>query len=449
MISAACQRPPARPPDVILITIDTLRADHLGFYGYRRDTSPSLDALARDGTAFARCYTQSVTTRASHATIFTGSLPRTHGVLSNFVQFTDRPTLMSALKARGYATAAFVSSVVLNAKSGASRYVDHFDDALTSVEVNRTAMFERPARDSLHAARAYLARLPRKRPFFAWIHLIDPHGPYTAPENPDRFVGDAYAKPGRRLLPLGRGSKVFRAIPAYQILNGIQDPDYYVARYDGEIRYADDALGEFFADLKSLGLYDGALIVVTADHGETLEEPTHRRYFSHGYIAYEEVSRVPLIMHEPGRGRRLATLDAAQPVMTMDIAPTILDLAGAEIPNAFEGRSLLAGARTADAAIYSLGAYGLPRIERIVGTQFSVLRGPWRYIMNSLDGGEELYDHRGDAGETQNLAPSAPPVLGELRREIQDYLASPSARGRTSDVSPKERERLKALGYVN
>jgi arylsulfatase A-like enzyme len=443
--AAGCSR---APTNLILITIDTLRADHLGVDGYARDTSPHLDVLARDGTWFARCYAQSVTTRASHASLFTGCYPGTHGVLSNVEEYRDRPSLMTALRARGYVAAGFVSSVVLNRKFGVQRQLDHFDDATTATELNRPNMAERPARDTLQAALAYLEKRDPSRPFFVWVHLIDPHGPYVAPENPDRFVGDAHATPGRRTLPLGQTNIGFGDIPRYQILQGIQDPDYYVARYDAEIRYADDALGTFFERLRSLGLYDRTLIAVTADHGETLDEPTHRRYFSHGLVAYEEDARIPLVIREPAGRPRLADVEATAAVLSIDVAPTLLELLGVDVPAEFEGRSVLRGPRASEEPIFSLGSYGTMQTERLMGTQKSVLRGPWRYLINSLDGAEELYDHRNDPREERNVAATSPEVLGDLRRLLADFLANPGTRNRVSDVSPEERERLRALGYV-
>ena len=445
LLAAGCTR---TPTNVILITIDTLRADHLGAYGYVRDTSPTLDALAGEGTRFARCYAQSVTTRASHASLFTGCYPGTHGVVSNVEEYPDRPSLMTALHARGYTTAGFVSSVVLNRKFGVQRQLDHFDDAATTAEANRQNMAERPARATLGAALAYLEQRDPGRPFFTWIHLIDPHGPYAAPENPDRFVRDAHATPGRRTLPLGDTNIGFGDIPRYQNLNGNQDPDFYVARYDAEIRYADDALGEFFQRLRALGLYDRTLIAVTADHGETLDEPNHRRYFSHGLVAYEEDAHIPLIIREPGGRRRLAGFDTSAAVLSIDVAPTLLELVGIDVPSEFEGRSVLRGVRAADEPIFSLGSYGTVQTERIMGTQKGVLRGPWRYLINSLDGVEELYDHRGDPREERNVAAGNAEVVADLHRLLADFLARAGTKNRTSDVSPEERARLRALGYV-
>jgi arylsulfatase A-like enzyme len=434
------------PTHLVLITIDTLRADHLGGYGYARDTSPALDALAREGIVFTRCYAQSVVTRASHASLFTASYPSTHGVLSNFELYLDRPSLFTALRARGYATAGFVSSAVLNHNFGVQQQLDHFDDALTTTERNRPSMSERPARDTLAAALAYIEDQPRRKPFFVWIHLIDPHGPYAAPAEPDRFVGDAHAKPGRA-LPLGETNVGFGDIPKYQILDRATDPDYYVARYDAEIRYADDALAAFFARLRELGLYDHTLFVVTADHGETLDEPTHHRYFAHEFLTYEEDARIPLIVREPVGVRRVAALDPDALVLSIDVAPTLLDLLGGEIPKEFEGRSLLRAAHAPDDPVFSLGSYGSPD-EKTIGTQRAVVRGPWRYLINTKDGAEELYDRRSDPHETQNVAAQHPDELADLRRALVDFMAKPGRRNRLSDLSPEDRERLRALGYV-
>lgn len=435
------------PPNLILITIDTLRADHLGVYGYARDTSPTLDALAREGTAFTRCYTPSSATRAAHASLFTASLPRTHGVHSNFEEYGDRTSLFTALRAARYATAGFVSSAVLNHRFGAQRQLDHFDDATTATEAHRPDMPERPARETLAAALAHIEKQDRERPFFVWIHLIDPHGPYAAPIDPDRFVGDAHAQPGQRSLRLGDTDIGFNDIPRYQSLNGVRDPDYYVARYDAEIRYADDALGVFFERLRAQGLYEKTLVVVTADHGETLAEPTHRRFFSHQYLTYEEVSRIPLILREPGGERRLAAVDSDTVLSSIDVAPTILDLVRVAIPDEFEGASLLRSTRSREQPVLSFGS-AVPWEERTIGTQRAVLRGPWRYIVNTLDGSEELYDHRNDPHETRNRAAFASEQRAELQRVLADYLAKPAQRNRVSEIDGADRERLRALGYA-
>src|SRR5262249_47575193 len=154
--------------------------------------------------------------------------------------------------------------------------------------------------------RKFLDRLPSDRPFFIWIHLIDPHGPYQAPEDPDRYIAELRLAKSGRDLPLGETDWVRGQIPKYQVISGNRDPDFYVARYAAEIRYADRALGALIDDLRSRGLLAKTLVAVTADHGETLVEAGHQRYFSHGAIAYEETVRIPLIVREPGGEQRLA-----------------------------------------------------------------------------------------------------------------------------------------------
>lgn len=445
---AGCSRQAPGPPNLVLVTVDTLRADHLGFAGYPRDTSPHLDALARQGVWFSRCYAPSSTTGASHASLFTSLPPPMHGVLANRQRFPKLPTLMSALRERGYLSAGFVSSVVLGRKSGLQDHFDHFDDQLSTPELNRKERYERPAQATVSAALAHLKARPPGRPFFLWIHLIDPHGPYRAPLEPDRFVDDAQAGEPSPLLPLGHADWVRGQIPAYQVLEGRRDAAFYVARYDGEIRYADAALGGLFAGLEDLGLYDRSLIAVTADHGETLVEPGHQRYFSHGTVAYEETVRIPLVIRQPRGEKRLGAAAKDGLVTSLDLAPTLLALLGVPSPHGFEGRNLLQADTRTEASVFSLGAHGSPTLEQEVGTQFSVLRGPWRYVRNSQDGREELYDHRADPQEAHDLAGGQPQVLAALRQEMDRFLARGRPQAPPVEMTPEHAEALKSLGYA-
>src|SRR5690606_14625771 len=154
------------------------RADHLGFAGYPRDTSPNLDRLAKEGVWFSRVYSHSATTGAAHASLFTSLPPREHGVTANSQPFPDKPSLMRALGERGWYTAGFVSSFVMSRKSKVQHHFDHFDDELTTPEPNRRTRYERPAEQTVDAALAALDARPKDKPFFFWLHLIDPHGPY-------------------------------------------------------------------------------------------------------------------------------------------------------------------------------------------------------------------------------------------------------------------------------
>jgi arylsulfatase A-like enzyme len=436
-------------PNLILVTVDTLRADHLGAYGYARDTSPNLDALAREGALFERCYSESATTGAAHASLFTSLPPPEHGVYANRQRFPNLPSLMSALGGAGYYTVGFASSIVVGRKSGLQDHFDHFDDELTSVERNRSARAERPANDTIAAVRRLLDRLPAGRPFFLWIHLIDPHGPYAAPVDPDRYVADALARAETAELPAATRDWEPGRIPRYQLLGDRRDTAYYVARYDAEIRYADAALGVLFADLRTRGLDERTLIAVTADHGETLDEPGHRFYFTHGAITYEETVRVPLIIRPPAGEQRLARVDRTRPVSSLDVAPTLLALLGVDAPPGFRGRNLLNAPLSPDAAMVSMGQYGSVGLEREIGTQFGVRKGPWRFIVNSKDGSEELYDHTTDPREARNVAATAEPaVLAELRDRLGPVVASRPAAEPAPAVPPEQVESLRALGYV-
>lgn len=437
----------ASRPNVVLVTVDTLRADHLGIYGYPRDTSPELDRLAREGVSSERCYSQSATTNPSHTTLFTSLHPQSHGVLSNRQAFPDRVTLMEVLRAEGYFMAGFVSSVALCRNFGIQRAFQLFDDDLDSAERNRPDQRERPGRATVRSVVSRLDELQRQAPFFLWVHLIDPHGPYDPPEHADRFVGDRFDIAGPP-LEIGSSNFEFGRIPSYQRLDGRRDASFYVARYDAEIRYADEALGELFAALRARSLYDTSVIIVTADHGETLADPGHRRFFSHSVVAYEEVVRVPLIVRDPERGKEWKDLLArTATVGLVDIAPTLLHRLGIPSPDGFVGRDLFVNPRKPTEPVFSLGAYGSAELEKQVGSQHSVLEESWRLVMNTADGALELYDNSRDPGETRDIAPRHPERAARLRDDLLRFLATgtgPAAR----EMSPEQIEQLRALGYL-
>ena len=291
----------APPPDIFLITIDTLRADHVHCYGYTSGSTPALDALAKDGVRFTNAFTPSPITNTSHASILTGLLPGSHGVTDFAVPLaSSHPTIAELLKTRGYRTAAFIGAVILDSRSlapGFDRGFDFYDNFPEhSSTKSRWGRLERRGMDVVLHAENWLAKHPA-RPHFVWVHLYDPHDPYEPP------------------APFAQ--------------------TYKDRLYDGEIAYADSALGHFIGYLKTSGKFQNSLIVVVGDHGEGLGE---HREDTHGIYLYDSTTHVPFIVKLPGR-ESAGTSIAAQ-VRTVDIAPTLLDLAGAAAPAKSDGESL-------------------------------------------------------------------------------------------------------------
>src|ERR1700736_173312 len=279
----------ASPPNVFLITIDTLRADHVRCYGYQNIQTPALDSLAKDGVRFAQAFTPSPITNTSHTTILTGLLPSSHGVTDFAVPLAaTHPTWAELLKKKGYHTAAFIGAVILDSKTlapGLDRGFDFYDNFPEHSQTkSRWGRVERRGMDVVQRAEAWLSTHPQG-PHFVWVHLYDPHDPYEPPA------------------------------PYSQI--------YKDRLYDGEIAYADSALANFISYLKNHGWYENSLIVVVGDHGEGLGE---HHEDTHGIFLYDATTHVPLILKLPGETAGKMKVVEAQ-VRTTDILPTVLALA--------------------------------------------------------------------------------------------------------------------------
>src|SRR5579864_58735 len=303
ILSAAASSAPTRtpPPDVFLITIDTLRADHVHCYGYAGVATPALDALAKDGVRFTQAFTPSPITNTSHASILTGLLPGSHGVTDFGVPLTaQHPTIAEALKKRGYKTAAFIGAVILDSKTlapGFDRGFDYYDKFPEHPQTkSRWGRVERRGMDVVQHAENWLTKHPAG-PHFVWVHLYDPHDPYEPP-------------------------------PPYS-------QTYKDHLYDGEIAYADSALGHFVGYLKQTARYRNAVVLVVGDHGEGLEE--HREE-THGIFLYDSTTHVPLIVKLPA-GAHAGSVVQAQ-VRTVDIVPTLLDLVETAPLDKSDGESL-------------------------------------------------------------------------------------------------------------
>lgn len=409
VVAAANPAAAKRSPNVILITIDTVRADHLGCYGNTNIRTPTLDALARDGVIFERAVSQVPLTWPSHAVILTGMYPFQNGVQD----FTGQPlearfrSVAQAFKQHGYATGAVVSAFVLDRSWGLARGFDFYDDAFApEAFVNRDlGLVDRRAGESVDRALAWLKKNPR-RPFFFWLHLYDPHSPYDPPEP-------------------------FRS-------------QYQGHEYDGEIAYADRELGRVIAWLKRSQLYDSSMILLLSDHGESLGE--HGEH-EHGFFVYNATVHVPLIVKPPaGSGIRPGRV--VRPVETTAVAATLLEASGIHdgMGGQLQSKGLLDANSAADDAAYSetfypFSSFGWSPLHALETSRYHYIEAPQ----------PELYDLTADPDEKNNLAAQQTATVAVFKDKLQALLrnrpyGAPS--DSNSGLSPDALEKLRALGYV-
>jgi arylsulfatase A-like enzyme/Tfp pilus assembly protein PilF len=401
----------AIPPNVILITIDTTRADRMGFLGSDRGLTPHLDAVAQQGIVFSRAYAHVPLTTPSHATILTGTYPQFNHVsdLGDPIA-KDIPYLPEILHQRGYITAAFVASAVLDpqaAAPGFNRGFDTYDAGFHQQDSgeNRYSSIERRADVVIDHATAWLAKHP-KRPVFLWVHLYDPHDPYDPPEPyKTRYASNLY---------------------------------------DGEIAYADAAVGRLLDQLRKRALYDNSVIAVMADHGEAFGEHGERE---HGIFVYDETIHVPLLLKLPAQ--RNAGTRVEERAGLADVAPTVLNALGIPVPSSMQGSSLLTSIAhapgAADRSIYSESEYGH------IAYGWAILRswrsGKYLYVQAPK---RELYDQMSDPGALHNLASDAGAVADTLASQLEDFhQKTGSAVTAKAQIDPQAAENLRALGYVS
>jgi arylsulfatase A-like enzyme len=343
--------------DVLLVTVDTLRAASMSLYGYGRPTTPQIDRwFAEDSRIYERAYATEANTSPSIISILTGLYPRRHGVRLLYQKIpTETVTLPDVISAAGYETAAFVSNIVLadEAIALAPRF-DHYDDHVDEPSAG-WKVFERRAARTTDAALAWLrARDDPERPHFVWVHYIDPHGPYSPPSDaPADFTHEGS-------VPVSAD----RLQRAHVMAGGGSDGLEYVDRYDEEIAYADREIGRLLDGYHSLVDADEAIILFTADHGETMME--FEQWFRHGYHVYEPIVRVPLMLRAPG----VTPGHEATPISLVNVMPTLLELAGVSVPEGLDGRS---------------AAVAVPRGP--VFSEATSQLGQWRAL---IDGDEKL-----------------------------------------------------------
>ena len=399
-------------PNTIVITLDTVRADRMGFLGSRHGLTPQMDALARKGIVFERMYAQAPLTPVAHASIFTGTYPQFHKMQDFGSRLASSlPFLPDLLHQGGYRTAAFVSSIILDPRNG---FAPGFERGFDSYDAgfhrrhkgeNRYQSVERRAEDTIARAVQWLDT-NSPGPFFLWIHLWDAHDPYDPPA--------AYAK----------------RFPS--------------APYDGEIAYLDASLGKLFSALQAKHLFESALIVVLSDHGEGLKQHVES---THGVFLYDETIHVPFILKLP-QGKLSGERVKAR-AGQVDVAPTILDIVQLLVPSAMQGQSLmrLVGLKApSDRPSYAETQYS----RRAFGwSSLASLRvGTYLYVKAPQ---QELYDVSVDPGATRNLAEKNKSVAARIAAQMEDFLKRSSGNvpeASQANLDPKTMEKLASLGYV-
>lgn len=395
-LGLGCEEPAADPtpqPDLLLISIDTLRADHLGAYGYPRATSPHIDALATRGVVFDNTMSTSSWTLPVHASLLTGLYPSQHQIRDDGVRLPSRiPTLAGALRDAGYHTFAVVSQVYVSRAFGFERGFAHFDDEL--IQGGKTNPIAELVVDRFFEA----LDSADERPFFAFVHFFDPHWPYTPPgEFAHRFVDPDYPGPID-----GSMSSLAPWFDSNLTLDPV-DREQMIALYDAEIAYLDDQLGRLFEGLRERGRLEDTVVVLTADHGEEFRE---HQQLGHGRTLYEEQLRVPLII--AGAGAFPPGEHRSDLASTIDVAPTLLELAGAEPLEHSVGRSLLRPAEHAPIRHAESIRFGL-EIR-------AVRQGHHKVIEMPANKRRRYFDLDRDPGEKRALA--ADPTAGVLSRAI-------------------------------
>lgn len=439
---------PIDGPNVVLITLDTLRADHLGCYGYRAARTPNLDRFAASGVRFTMATTVSNNTLPSHAAMLIGKHPQSFGVPRNGFKLPEgQSTLATLLQARGYDTGAFISAVVLHSSSGLGRGFDTFDETFDTQELDQ---LQRRAATTTAAAAEWL-KARTARPFFLWLHYFDPHYPYTPPEPYDRLFYPEYEGPADGSIEYICGVAGVKGFPKHETTEA--DLRKLIALYDGEIAYLDAALAPVFEILDEEHHRADTLVIVVADHGESLTE--HDYYFDHGEYTYQPSMRVPLLIRPPVHDPRKGVSIVSESVSTIDIFPTVLAQIGLPIPEDTEGVDLTPLCRdTGDWVPQACFGEGCrpwsieaqnPGAWANLGKHQFVLDYPWKLILTPYKKSVELYRLDSDPGELRNLATAHADVTARLIDELKRWRENAQS---TGEQLPDMQRKLRSLGYT-
>jgi arylsulfatase len=441
VLLGGCAREAPLPRHVFLLTVDTLRADHLGSYGHALGLTPNLDRLAERAERFTLAYATAPFTLPSIASLLGGRYPEELGIMGNIGRLRPEfPTLVERLGKKGFTSAAVVSNFVLRSRTGLNAGFAVYDERFPQREKIRGAP-ERIAEPTTDAAIAALDRLLEQgaEHIFLWVHYQDPHGPYTPPEGfRERYLPQELARQGGevrlRLSPRGLGG-----IPDYQHLPSHRDVAFYRAGYDGEVSYMDREVGRLLHAIAERGLDREAMIIFTADHGEGLGEGGY--WFAHGEYLNDPVVRVPLLIRTPGRPAR----ERDDLVSLVDIAATLAKLFDLGPTDSLPGRDLFADTASGQAH----GVHFMTTRSAATQARVGLVMGKYKYIRSEAPGGlrEEVYRL---PDEARNLADSLPDRVQGLRAALDSRQRATPALAATDEpgLSPSEVEALRALGYL-
>jgi len=399
---------PNLPGDVLIITVDTARADRYSFAGPSSVNTVAADAIAKEGAAFLSAIAPSPITLVSHSSLFTGQDPYVHGVRNNgdFALAPEAVTLAEIFADNGWITAAFVGAAVLDSRYGLDQGFLTYDDEIAGTDA--TGMFAYPRRRGDQVVEAALGWLGDSvaGPTFVWVHLYDPHAPYDPPE-PERSR-------------------------------------YPASAYNGSIAFADRVVGDLLDGYRRLGRYDRALVVLTSDHGESLSEHRER---THGVFVYDATVKIPLVLRGPGiaAGTRVTS-----PVALIDVMPTVLGLAGIQVPATVDGRDLgrvVKGGVAVDGERTIYVESLLPQLSFGWSPVRGLRTARWKYIRGVAP---ELYDLEADPAELNDLALQRNDVVADMSTKLLETLEHDrTTTARNLEVDEAERSRLAALGYIS
>lgn len=443
---AGCRRETEPPRHLLLVTFDTLRADHMSLVGYPRQTTPRLEEFADGGLSFERAFAQWPKTGTSFASIFSGLYPQTTGLTHRAALLlpSSLPILPELLQSQGFTTVAVVSNPVLSKELGWSRNFDEYLQTWTDTSSNDPFHY-RPQINALRVNELALDLLDRHREderLFAWIHYSDPHAPYLLPEGRENpFEGDAWFADGPDLEPDLAGTRG-RAIP------GVSSLREYVSLYDANVLVADEAAGQLLDHAESLGLLEDAAVAITADHGESLGE--HRLFFEHGPLPHDPGVHVPLVLR--GTGVPAGTT-LSGPVALVDLLPTLCGWLNVICPEG-DGESLARfydGRPVGQAALAFSEAGHRPNHFRMVWDErFKlVYRSLRKASFPDPDATFELFDLTTDPQERRNVIDDFPEDARRLQRALVDWVRSARKPGEDdSPLSPAQKQALEAMGYA-